>query len=123
MSVQSISLTPANTRNSKNNQLRMTFPFPFNSLGNEIGLSTLYIYYSWRNITSSYGNNTLSYIWNGTNFNITIPDGFYTISDISSYLQLQMFTNNHYTLDSNGNPYYYIELSSNTVYYAVTLTC
>lgn len=108
---------------SSNNTYRVSFPFPFNSLNNEIGLSGLWIYYSWRNITSAYLNNTVSYIFNGVTRNVTIPDGFYSINDISGYIQLQMYNNGEYTLDSNGNPYYYLQLQSNTVYYAATLTC
>lgn len=108
---------------ASNNKYRVNFPFPFTSYNNEVALQSLFIYYSWRNITSTYGNNTVSYIFNGTTRNLTLPDGFYSINDISAYIQLQMYNNNEYTLDSNGNPHYYLSIQSNTTYYAATLTC
>lgn len=121
--IQTLQLTQANTSNSSNSQLKMNFPFPFSSQDNEIALSNAFIYYSWRNITSVYGNNTCRYTFNGSNFNVTFPDGFYSYSDINGYLQSVMKTNGHYLLDANSNPVYYISIASNTVYYSVTLTC
>lgn len=107
----------------KANQMRLNLPYPYSFSNQEVALSSLYIYYSWRNINSTYANNTFSYSFNGTTRNITLPDGFYSIADISSYMQLQMYQNGDYLLDSNGLPVYYISLQSNPVYYSATLTC
>ncbi len=123
-SVQTISLTPSKTVNSKPNQLKMNFPYPFASQDNEIALSNLFVYYSWRNVTSSYGNNTVSYTMpSAVTYSITFPDGYYSIADISAYIQLQMFNNGHYLVDENGNNVYFINLQANSVYYRTTLTC
>lgn len=91
-----------------------------------IALVNLSIYYSWFNITSSstggkYNNNNFSYRWynnaGGSVFNITIPDGNYSISDLNAYLQSQMIANGHYLVDSAGDYVYYMELKSNSTYY------
>lgn len=120
--IQTIQLTQTNTTNSKNNQMKMRFPFPFVCENKEMALSSLYIYYSWRNVTASYGNNSCSYTLNGTTYPVAFPDGYYSITDINNFIHLQMTTNGHYLLDSNGNPVYYLSLVSNPVYYSVTLT-
>lgn len=121
--VQTIALYPSNTNNTKNNQMKMNFPYPFESKDNEIALSSCFIYYSWRNITSAYANNTLSYTMpSGVSYPITIPDGYYSISDINAYIQLVMYNNGHYLLNSNGTPVYYLSLQANSVYYRTTLT-
>lgn len=118
-----LQLTGNNVVSGSSNKYRVQFPFPFTSYNNEVALQSLFIYYSWRNITAAYGNNTVSYIFNGTTVNLTLPDGFYSINDISAYIQLDMYNRGYYTLDSNGNPYYYLSIQSNTTYYAATLTC
>lgn len=121
----SIILSNFNTRgnNTKNNELRLKLPFPQTLAGKDVALGNLMIYYSWRNITAAFGNNTgVSYILNGTTYNITFPDGYYSVADISGYIQARMRDNGHYLVDSNGDTVYYISLVENAVYYAVTLT-
>lgn len=122
----SIILSNFNTRayNTKNNELRLKLPLPATLTGKEVALGQCLIYYSWRNITSAFGNNYgVSYTLNGTTYNITIPDGYYSVADISGYIQNVMKTNGHYLVDQNGDNVYYISLAENAVYYAVTLTC
>jgi hypothetical protein len=95
--------------------------------GSKVGVGRLSLYYSWFNITSSYNNNAFSIIWPvgaGTStFNITLPNGNYSIDDLNSYLQAYCVTNNLYLIDSNGNYVYYFNLAVNTSYYSVQLTC
>lgn len=93
----------------------------------EVSLHSVSIYYSWSNLTAAQGNNTFSYIWptstGTTTVSLTIPDGSYSIEDLNSWMQSQMIANGHYLLDSTGNYVYYIELTTNSVYYAVQLNC
>lgn len=93
----------------------------------KISLSKLSIPYSWNNITSAFGNKSISYIWTdgaGTStHSITIPDGFYTISDLNGYIQFVMYNNGHYLVDPNGNNFYFIDIVENSVIYGFTLTC
>lgn len=91
-----------------------------------LSLSALSVYYSWFNITADYGNNILQYTWptgsSSTTYTVTIPDGNYSISDLSSYLQYVMVQNGTYLIDSSGNNVFYLSFVSNPTYYRVTLT-
>ena len=52
-----------------------------------IALSNLSIYYTWKNITSSYNNNKFKIstpTWNGK---FELPDGSYSILDIQDYFE------------------------------------
>lgn len=100
-----------------------------------MAVSQITIPYSWRNITSALGNNTWSYTMPSggsgqtTYGPYTIPDGFYTVSDLNALIQAQLKSNGHYwylysaSLGTNGNTYVYpISLSTNTSLYANTIT-
>ena len=124
MNIQTIQLSQSNTTNSKSNQLNLKLPFPADIKNYDVALSNAFIYYSWRNVTTAYGNRTFSYSWNGVTYPVTLPDGNYSVSDLNNYLQtIVMNANGHYLVDSNGNKVYYISLTANPTYYAVTLTC
>jgi len=81
------------------------------------------MYNSVFNITSAYGNNTFSYIFSGSTINLVIPDGYYTITDLNGWFELEMFSRGQYMLDQYGDPVYFLTMESNPVYYAVTITC
>lgn len=103
-----------------------TYKFPLGSQptfekGDKIALDSLSIYYSWPSITANNANNTFQYVWLGTTVSITIPDGFYTIEDLNSYLQYKMIENQHYLIDAASNYVYYLNFSTNTTRYAVQL--
>lgn len=91
----------------------------------EICISSVQIPYSIFNITSIYGNNTLSFIWpvgaTTQTFNVIIPDGYYSVSDMQLFLELYFINNGLYLLDANGNNVYYFVMSYNVTYYAVQL--
>lgn len=121
-STYSITLSSYNTKNSKNNELNLPLPLPMELKGKEVALSNCILSYSWRNVTSKFGNNTLQYIFNGVGYSITIPDGFYSVADLDGYLKLRMKENGHYLLDSTGVEVYFITFVTNPVYYAITLS-
>jgi len=123
---------PAIVLNSKQNTLKdsmnkigIRFPQPYTSSpGDKLSLVSLSMYYSWNNVSSFFNNLSCSYVWtNGTTYPVVFPEGNYTVNDLSGYIQLVMFNNGHYLLDSNGKPVYYLSFVVNPVYYAVTLTC
>lgn len=104
--------------NSKNlvpniqTQNQFQYNFPQGSMtiteGTTMSINQITLPYSWRNISSSLGNNTFTYyIPNSSNtqvaYNLTIPDGFYTVSDINTFLQAQMKLNGHYWYSNVGN--------------------
>lgn len=91
--------------------------------GTKIALSSMSIYYSWRNITSAKSNNTLSYVdTESKTQTITFPDGFYSISDINGYIQFVMKANGDYLVDDSGNDYFFIDIVANSVYNCFTIT-
>ena len=94
----------------------------------EVMLSSAQIPYSIFNITSAYGNNkiTLSFPTGSgggvyTTFNITIPDGFYTIEDFNTFMQQHAIMNGLYLIDATGNNVYYFDFSVNKTYYAIQI--
>src|SRR4051812_43431002 len=108
-SVQPIQLTRANNSSStksSGNEMIFNLPFPFDSRNNEIALNNGYLFNSVRNITSTYGNNTFAYFWNGV-YPVTLNDGSYSISDINGALHLVMYNNGHYLVDEQGEYVYY----------------
>lgn len=124
MSINTIILNQQLNSSSQNNTIQLTLPSPFFATDIEIALMNAYFYYSWFNVTTKFANKTFSYKWiDGITYNITLPDGFYTISDLNGYLQFVMSSNGHYLVNAAGEKVYYIALDTNTVYYAVTLTC
>ena len=54
---------------------------------NVIALSNLSIYYTWRNIKSSYNNNKFKISAPTWNDEFKLPDGSYSVSDIQDYFE------------------------------------
>jgi hypothetical protein len=104
--------------------LDVVLPTPWYSIGSEVALASLYVYYSWNNITSAFNNNQCSYTWvDGTSHAVNFPDGYYGPSDITGYIQYVMTNNGHYLVDNNGNKVFYIQIVANQVYYSDTIVC
>ena len=56
-----------------------------------IALSNLSIYYTWRNIKSSYNNNRFKILAPTWNDEFELPDGLYSVSDIQFKIILSIF--------------------------------
>lgn len=115
--------------NTNNAVYRVSLTGMPNLLKKKIAVGKLSMYYSWFNITSSttggkYNNNTYTYTWpvGPTTVTVTMPDGFYTVSSLNSYLQSVMIANGHYLIDSSGNYVYYLQWLENSTYYSVQLS-
>ena len=52
-----------------------------------LGLSNLSIYYTWKNVTSSYNNNKFKISAPAWSKEFKLPDGSYLISDIQDYFE------------------------------------
>ena len=96
--------------------------------GSEVCISQITIPYSWVNVSAALGNNTFGYaIPAGATptysyFSISLPDGFYTISDLNNALISAFKTNNHYWYSSaNGTFMYPITLTTNSALYTNTV--
>ena len=111
--------------NTNGSTYRYDFPIPVTFKNSRVALSNVNMYYSWFNILASLGNNTYQYIFTdgsgSTTVTVTMPDGYYNISDMNTYLQSVMITNGHYLVDGSGNNVYYAEIVENPTYYAIQL--
>ena len=77
-----------------NSTFQVDFDRSVETTGKHIALLSASLYFSWRNITTS--NNTFSYIWiDDVEYSVTLPVGFYEVSDILSYFQYVMKINGH----------------------------
>ena len=109
------------TTSTYNPLFTKTFPMPyFPSKNDRIALKSLALYYSWFNITSAYGNNKLTYVlpysvggaYDAERVNVvTLPDGFYTFSQIDAYVKFQMALKGHYLVNNTNNKVYYASLA------------
>jgi len=98
---------------------------PENSL---MCISNVTIPYSWFNVNSSqYNNNSFQYTFPTSTgqqtFTVTLPNGFYSATDINNYLQTQMIQRGQYLVNSAGEYVYYTTLQYDTNYYAVQMMC
>ena len=81
--------------NSKNSQtskphvliLKFTDKLDLRRSENRIALSNLSIYYTWKNIKSSYNNNKFKISAPTWNDKFELPDGLYSVSNIQDYFE------------------------------------
>ena len=120
--MRTIAISTKHITNSNNSEY--SYPFPSTAeltTKNQIGLSSLSVFYSWNNISAKKNNNKFQYVWNGTTKTLTIPDGQYEISALNKFLQFQFIANNHYLINSNGDYVYFAEFLLNTTEYGVNI--
>lgn len=93
--------------------------------GSKICVSSISLPYSFFNITSAYNNQSFQFNWTvlglTTTYTITLPAGFYLVSDISNYLENYFIQNGMYLVDSAGDNVYYLSLNYNTTYYSTQI--
>ena len=91
----------------------------------KVGVAAISVYNSTFNISASRGNNVITFIWNSattTSYTYTIPDGYYSVSDLNFFLQSKMFGDNLYVFSNNGaNVVYFMEIVLNSVQYATQI--
>jgi len=111
----------SNVKPKQNNEIRLDFNSSLELKGKQIALAYLGLYYSWRNITLAFNNHFFQYRWvDGNVYDVDVSDGFYSINELSGYLQFKMFQNGHYVLDADGQQVFAISFESNPTYYCVT---
>ena len=124
-----------NNSNVSNRNTNATFTYNFIGGGFNVDdntmvmVSSAQIPYSIFNITAAYNNNsfTLGFPTGAgagtyTNFTVVIPDGFYTIEDLNSFMQQFAITNGLYLINDAGeNVYYTPAFYVNQVSYAIQI--
>ena len=119
-----------NSSNVSNTSTNTSFKYNFINGGfqvkdMEMCVSSITLPYSFYNISSYYNNQTFSLIFpkgaTTQTISITLPEGFYTVPDINSYIQQICLDNGAYLIDSTGNYVYYQQLVYNSTYYSVQL--
>ena len=81
-----------NSENSKTSEpyvliLKLTDKLDLRIGGKSIALSNLSIYYTWKNIKSSYNNNKFKISATTWNDKLELPNGSYSGSDIQDYFE------------------------------------
>lgn len=91
----------------------------------KVALANVSLFYSWFNITTTFNNKTYQLIHptlaGTTTLTITMPDGYYTVSDLNTYLQSQLIANGLYLVNASGQFVYYAEILENSTRYAIQI--
>lgn len=119
-----LALNSSNVVGSNNNTYQFKFVSgSFHAKDAEIAVGSLTMPYAWFNVSSAYNNNTISitfpYLATTKTLAIVLPDGFYQISDINNYIQLQMIANGLYLVATTGLNVYFFQMSVNINYYNI----
>ena len=123
--MKTLILNSSNILPNSNNS-RLVYRFPTSIVlekGQKLAMTSFSMYYSTFNITATYGNNILQYVWfDGITYTINIPDGYYDITSLNNFIHSVMITNLHYCIQaSNGYFVYFLTITTNPTYYAVSL--
>ena len=104
-----------------NNMYRLKLPKAVQfKKGDKLSLYSFSMYNSFYNISASqYGNTQITFQWfDGTIYNWTIPDGYYSLSDLNLWLQQQFIINKLYCVNSNNSQnIYFVQFQTNSVLY------
>jgi hypothetical protein len=123
--MRTIIINSSNYVVGSNNTFEYFFPTSTKfEIGAKIGLAGIALYNSSFNITAANGNNIITLTWNAdtvTSYTFTIPDGYYSISDLNYFIQSQCVANNLYVSNSSKQNIYFLEIVINPTRYAVSL--
>ena len=124
--MRTLILTQKNVIAGSNNTV-FEYVFPGGGIGlkahTKIALASITMYNSTPNISAALGNNTYQYKWiDATTYTVTMPDGFYEISDMNNFLHQTMLNNGHYLTEiSTNNAVWFLTMSVNTSTYKIDL--
>ena len=76
-----------NSKSSEHNVLRLTDKLDLRRDQKTVALSNLSIYYTWKNVKSSYNNNKFKISAPTWSEDFKLPDGSYSVSDIQDYFE------------------------------------
>ena len=99
---------------------RLTIPQKFEK--KEVGLASLTLYNQFYNVSSDNSNNKVSIKWiNGITYEYTIPNGYYSISDLNTFLQNKMIIDKLYLIKNSDKNVYFVELLVDANRYGSTI--
>ena len=106
-----------------NSQFKMNFRTPLKSPDDisAVAVSNIEFYNMSYNITSSYGNNSITLSFRGVSYIITFSDGYYSASEINAKIQAFCYLNKLYMTASNGDIVYFVEILENASLYKIQL--
>jgi hypothetical protein len=104
------------------NRYRYNFPqqMDFSKNNAQVAISQYAVYNSTYNISSSLQNNTYQIVWvNGETVTATIPDGYYSFSDLDLHLEFTMSTQGWYLVSNTNSSQatYYLDITVNSIQY------
>jgi len=116
-----------NVSTATNTQFKYTFlAGNFVAKDMEMCVSSVTIPYAFPNVSKYYANTTFSLIFpvlgSTQTLSITLPDGFYAVSDIQNYIQNQCIANNYYLVSGTQNVYFF-NITVNATYYTTQVVC
>ena len=88
--------------------------------GCQLSLYSFSMYNSTFNISASqYQNNIIYFTWfDGTQYTFKIPDGYYSVSDLNTWLQSQFILKNLYCTNTTGSQFvYFAQFQTNAIQY------
>jgi hypothetical protein len=119
-----ITVNKSNVSSTQSNVFNYNFPTgSVNFKKARVAVQSIIIPYSWLNLNNTSYNNTqlqiimpvnVTGVYTPQTLNITIPNGFYQLSDINSYLQAQIIASGYYLVNASGANVYYLQLVANT---------
>ena len=118
-----------NTNTTLNTQFKYSFlAGNFHAKDMEMCVSAVALPYAFFNVSTFYNNQTFSILFPvaaGTyTLSITLPAGFYQVSDIQSYIQNQCLLNGLYLVNkTTSQNVFFFNLSLNTTYYTTQIVC
>lgn len=127
-----ITLNSSNVSSTQTNVYNFNFPSgSVNFKKSKIAIQSCIIPYSWLNFNTVYLNTTFTLTFpnrvggvDGTaNINVSVPNGFYTISELNSYIQSLMITAGYYLINASSQNVFYIEIVGNTQLNNAQLNC
>lgn len=101
------------------------FPQPVTFEKSLVSLDKISIFFSWFNITAENNNNTYQFIFTdgsgSTTYTVPMPDGYYSVSDLNTFLQSVMIDEGLFLVDADGLNVYYLEIVENKTFYSIQL--
>ena len=128
-----ITLNSSNVSNTQTNIFNYTFPSgSVNFKKSRIAVQSIVIPYSWLNVNDTVYNNAAAQLIfpvrisgssTTSTINITIPNGFYIVTQLNQYLQSQMIADGYYLVNGSSQNVYYLEIVANIQLNNTQLNC